>query len=217
MRFLVTVGIGTFAFNMQDIVLEPYGGEILHLTVGETTMLTALLAGGALAAFALASRVLLGGFDPHRLAACGVVGGLFAFAAVIFAGAIHSATLFRIGTLGIGFGAGLFAVSTLIAAMDLEAGRMNGLALGAWGAVQAGTAGLGIVLGGALRDIVAALGARGVLGPVFTDPAVPYSVVYHVEIAALFATLIALGPLVRRDAPVHAEPKSFGLAELPNP
>ena len=215
MRFLVTVGIGTFAFNMQDIVLEPYGGQILHLTVGETTMLTALLAGGALAAFALASRVLLGGFDPHRLAACGVVAGLFAFAAVIFAGAIHSATLFRVGTLCIGFGAGLFAVSTLIAAMELEAGRMNGLALGAWGAVQAGTAGLGIVLGGALRDIVAALGTRGVLGPVFTDPAVPYSVVYHVEIAALFATLIALGPLVRRDAPARAETKGFGLAEFP--
>ena len=180
-------------------------------------MLTALLAGGALAAFALASRVLLTGFDPYRLAACGVVAGLFAFAAVIFAGALHAPTLFRCGVLGIGFGAGLFAVSTLIAAMGLEIGRMNGLALGAWGAVQAGTAGLGIVLGGTLRDGIAALGARGVLGPVFTDPAVPYSVVYHVEIAALFATLIALGPLVRRVSPARTETKSFGLAELPHP
>ena len=103
---------------MQDIVLEPYGGEILHLTVGETTMLTALLAGGALAAFALAARILLHGFDPHRLAACGIVAGLIAFPAVIFAGAIGSPTLFRCGTLLIGFGAGLFAVSTLIAAME---------------------------------------------------------------------------------------------------
>ena len=33
---------------MQDILLEPYGGEVLHLTVARTTMLTALLAGGAL-------------------------------------------------------------------------------------------------------------------------------------------------------------------------
>ena len=32
-RFLVAVGLGTAAFNMQDIVLEPYGGEILHLPV----------------------------------------------------------------------------------------------------------------------------------------------------------------------------------------
>ena len=215
MRFLVTVGLGTFAFNMQDIVLEPYGGQVLHLSVGATTMLTALLAGGALVAFALASGVLLTGFDPHRLAACGIVAGLAAFPCVIFAGALHSPGLFRVGTLFIGFGAGLFAVSTLIAAMELEAGRMNGLALGAWGAVQASTAGIGIVVGGTLRDVIAALASSGTLGPVFMDAAIPYSVVYHLEILALFATLIALGPLVRRRMPTGLEARHFEFAELP--
>ena len=29
-RFLWAVGLGTAAFNMQDVVLEPYGGEILQ-------------------------------------------------------------------------------------------------------------------------------------------------------------------------------------------
>ena len=53
-RFLWTVALGTTAFNMQDIVLEPYGGEILKLSVGATSALTALMAGGALVAFALA-------------------------------------------------------------------------------------------------------------------------------------------------------------------
>jgi MFS transporter, BCD family, chlorophyll transporter len=33
----VALGLGTAAFNMQDIVLEPYGGEILGLSVGATT------------------------------------------------------------------------------------------------------------------------------------------------------------------------------------
>lgn len=214
-RFLVMVGLGTLAFNMQDIVLEPYGGQILHLTVGETTMLTALLAGGALAAFALAGRVLLTGFDPYRLAACGLAAGLVAFPAVIFAGALTSPLLFRAGTVLIGFGAGLFAVSTLIAAMELETGRMTGLALGAWGAMQASAAGIGIALGGAIRDIVVSLTARGSLGPVFADPAVPYSVVYHLEIAGIFATLVALGPLVRTRTPV-ATSSSLGLADMPN-
>ena len=45
-RLLVAVGLGTAAFSMQDILLEPYGGEILHLSVAATTALTALLAGG---------------------------------------------------------------------------------------------------------------------------------------------------------------------------
>ncbi len=48
-RFLWAVALGTLAFNMQDIVLEPYGGEILRLGVGATSALTALMAGGALA------------------------------------------------------------------------------------------------------------------------------------------------------------------------
>ena len=67
MRVFVAVGLGTAAFTMQDILLEPYGGEILKLTVGETTALTALFAGGTLAGFALAAR-RLGAVAPIRIA-----------------------------------------------------------------------------------------------------------------------------------------------------
>src|SRR5664279_4368824 len=35
-RRLVSVGLGTAAFSMEDILLEPYGGHILHLSVGAT-------------------------------------------------------------------------------------------------------------------------------------------------------------------------------------
>jgi len=47
-RRLIAVGLGTIAFSMEDILLEPYGGEILHLSVGATTALTATLALGGL-------------------------------------------------------------------------------------------------------------------------------------------------------------------------
>ncbi|WP_163351515.1 PucC family protein, partial [Klebsiella aerogenes] len=43
-RFLVAVALGTAAFNMQDIVLEPYGGAILKLSVAATSLLTAGMA-----------------------------------------------------------------------------------------------------------------------------------------------------------------------------
>ena len=42
MRLLIVVVPGTLSFNLQDVLLEPYGGQILGLTVGETTMLTAM-------------------------------------------------------------------------------------------------------------------------------------------------------------------------------
>jgi BCD family chlorophyll transporter-like MFS transporter len=227
MRFLVTVGMGTAAFNMQDIILEPYGGEILQLGVGATTQLTALMAGGALLAFVLAARRLGRGADPHRVAALGVLAGLAGFSFVIFAEPVGSADLFRAGSALIGFGGGLFSVGTLSAAMAIEghgvprAGEqpetMNGLVLGAWGAVQATCAGLAVAFGGALRDAVSGLASAGWLGEVLQHPATGYSVVYHLELGLLFATLIALGPLVRRHAARTASfPQGkFGMAELP--
>ena len=202
---------------MQDIILEPFGAQVLNLSVSGTTILTALLAAGALGAFMLAARALAAGVDPYRLAALGVVAGLVAFPCVIFAGAVDAPDLFRFGVALIGFGGGLFAVSTLTTAMEIQSGGLNGLAVGIWGAVQASAAGLSIALGGALRDLVAMLSGTGSLGPAFSDPSVAYSVVYHVEIALLFATLIAIGPLVRSADQVRATPSPrFGLAEFPS-
>ncbi|MFN7572918.1 MAG: BCD family MFS transporter [Betaproteobacteria bacterium] len=221
-RFLVAVGLGTAAFNMQDVVLEPYGGEVLHLSVGATSLLTGLLAAGSLAAFALAGRQLARGAEPHRLAAYGATLGMFAFAAVIFAAPAESPALFRLGTVGIGFGGGLFAVGTLLAAMALERDGANGLALGAWGAVQATAAGGAVALGGALRDAVGGLAVAGRFGEAMTTPAAGYGFVYHLELILLFATLAAIGPLARRRIARAAPPAAmrpaspvFGLAELP--
>ncbi len=216
-RFLFAVGIGTAAFNMQDIILEPYGGEILKLGVSATTQLTALMAGGALLAFALAARLLARGSDPHRVAAAGVLVGLVGFSAVIFAEPVGSANLFRAGATLIGFGGGLFSVGTLSAAMGLESGGMNGLVLGAWGAVQATCAGVSIALGGALRDGVSSVASAGWLGETLQNAATGYSVVYYLELGLLFLTLIALGPLVQRLRPALPPTRNprFGLAEFP--
>jgi MFS transporter, BCD family, chlorophyll transporter len=215
-RFLWAVGLGTAAFNMQDIILEPYGGEILHLSVGATSALTALMAAGSLAGFALAAHWLSRGMDPLRLAAWGVVAGLPAFSAVIFAAPFDAPALFRLGALGIGFGGGLFAVGTLSAAMHMEEKAFVGLALGAWGAVQASAAGLSVAAGGVLRDLVSSLAMAGEFGEALVAQATGYSAVYHLEMLLLFLTLVAIGPLVgRHAAPTSHGPRRFGLADLP--
>jgi BCD family chlorophyll transporter-like MFS transporter len=196
LRFLLAVSAGTAAFNMQDIILEPYGGQVLGLSVAATTTLTAMLAAGALLAFALSARVLARGFDPYRLAGYGMLIGLLAFAAVIFSAPLSSSLLYRCGSAAIGFGNGLFCVGTLAAAMQRDHSSGTGLALGAWGAVQAGAAGIAIAFGGALRDVMAALAADGRLGPALTGGAVGYDIVYQFEIVLLFVALAILGPLV---------------------
>ncbi len=213
-RVLVAVGLGTAAFSMQDILLEPYGAQVLGLTVGQTTTLTALMAGGTLVGFAWAARRLGRGGDPFRLAAVGALVGIVAFSVVVLSSPLGSPTLFRVGTVLIGLGGGLFSVGTLTAAMGLASDGEAGLALGAWGAVQATAAGAAIAVGGAIRDLVGGLAADGSLGPALADASVGYAFVYHLEIALLFATLVAIGPLVRTATDPRSKSR-FGLAEFP--
>lgn len=200
-RRLVVVAMGTAAFSMEDILLEPYGGQILHLSVGSTTALTALLAVGGLCGLGLAALATRRGFHPYLLAAFGLMTGVIAFSAVIFAQPFESATLFGIGTTLIGLGAALFSVGTLMATMGQAREGQIGLALGAWGAAEATSAGLAIACGGILRDVVSHFAASGMFGDVLANPATGYAAVYHLELALLFATLVALGPLVRRVRP----------------
>lgn len=217
-RLLVAVGLGAAGFGMQDVLLEPYGGQVLGMSVGATTALTSLWATGALIGFSMAARQLARGGDAGRLAASGGLLGVVAFSLVIMSAPVQSTPLLGAGVVLIGLGGGLFSVGTLIAAMDLSRTSDSGLALGAWGAVQATCGGVGIALGGFLRDLFAALASNGTLGTAMSDPSVGYSVVWHLEILLLFGMLAALGPLVRRSgAPSSTAqtPAKFGLTEFP--
>ncbi|MEO1689531.1 MAG: BCD family MFS transporter, partial [Pseudomonadota bacterium] len=98
-RLLWVIGLGTLGFGMADVLLEPYGGQVLQMSVAQTTRLTAVLAGGSLLGFALASRVLGRGGDPTTMAMAGAAVGVPAFAAVIAAAWSGSPGLFAAGVL----------------------------------------------------------------------------------------------------------------------
>lgn len=218
LRLLAVVAVGTLAFNMQDVLLEPYGGQVLGLSVGQTTLLTATWSLGALLGFLWSARDLARGADAYRLVGRGALIGVGAFSAVIFAGPLDSALLFHLGAAGIGLGGGTFGIATLTGAMTLPSRAASGLALGAWGAAQATAAGLAIFIGGAMRDGVTEAASAGMLGS-FGDASLGYSFVYHTEIGLLFLTLVILGPLVRLGLTTQRDPDSgtrhIGLAEFP--
>jgi BCD family chlorophyll transporter-like MFS transporter len=195
-RRLVAIALGTMAFGMQDVLIEPYGGQVLGMGVGATTWLTAALAAGGLAGFSLASGILARGFDPARMALVGAWVGLPAFAAVLGAAASQSIALFGVGVVLVGVGAGLFGHGTLTLTMNRAPKEQAGLALGAWGAVQATAAGAAVALGGIGRDVIDALARRQAFGAALDDPATGYVVIYGLEIALLVATLVAMGKLV---------------------
>ena len=219
-RLLIAIGIGAAGFAMQDALLEPYGGEILGLSVGATTGLTGAWALGSLCGFMLSGRALGRGWDPLRLAGAGLVIGINAFLLVLFAGPFGAPLMLYAGATTIGVGLGLFSVGTLMEAMSLAQEEGAGLALGAWGAVQATCAGLGIAVGGLLRDGIAALLQSGEPTASLAMRASGYASVYVLEIALLLIGLAAIGPLVghqRRLSPEAEDPLSqpFGLREFP--
>jgi BCD family chlorophyll transporter-like MFS transporter len=206
LRRLVAIGLGTMAFGMQDVLLEPYGGQVLGMSVGGTTWLTAALAGGGLLGFSLASAVLSRGVDPARMAAGGAWIGLPAFSCVILAATTQSVVLFAGGAVLIGFGAGVFGHGTLTLTMNRAPKEQTGLALGAWGAVQATVAGVAVALGGIGRDAVGALAERGAFGAALAGPATGYAAVYLVEIGLLVVTIAVMSALIaqQRRLPVAA-------------
>jgi BCD family chlorophyll transporter-like MFS transporter len=219
-RLLTAIGIGAAGFAMQDALLEPYGGEILGLSVGATTGLTGAWALGSLFGFMLSGRALARGWDPLRLAGAGLVVGINAFLLVLFAGPFGAPLMLYAGALTIGVGLGLFSVGTLMEAMSLAKHQTAGLALGAWGAVQATCAGLGIAIGGLMRDGIAALLQSGDQTASIAMRATGYGSVYILEIALLLIGLAAIGPLVshQRRLPDDAEDplaQPFGLVEFP--
>ena len=199
-RLLVVIGLGTFGFGMADVLLEPYGGQALGLSVADTTKLTALFAMGTLVGFGIASRVLGQGGAPATLALFATLVGIPGFAAIIVSSMGPGTPLFLAGVFATGLGAGLFGHATLTATMRAAPPNRIGLALGAWGAVQATSAGIGIAMAGIARDIV--VGFQGQAGN--TD-ALPYLVVFMIEIVFLVAAAAVILTMVRKMNPRHSD------------
>ena len=181
---LAMIGLGTAGFGMADVLLEPFGGQVLGMTVAQTTRLTVLLATGTLVGFVLASRILGRGRRPLPLAWVGALIGIPAFGGIIAAGMTLSVTPLVLGTLAAWFGAGLFGHGRLTATIRVAPRDQLGLALGLWGTVQTCAAGLGAACAGVLRDRIVADRGQG---------AAPYLPVFAIEIVLFaLAALVAL-------------------------
>lgn len=220
-QLLIVVALGTLAFSMQDILLEPYGGEILGLSVSATTVLTAVWVFGAILGLVVAAKGFRRKTNPTFFTALALIVGLLGFLQIIFSHPLNTFTLYFLGACFIGFGSGLFAVSTLTMAMCMPVENIigRGLALGSWGAAQATSAGIGIALGGVLKDVVGEIAMSGGLGVGLRDPVIGYMFVYHFEILLIFITLATLGPLAQQikhsNRAKEINDGNFGLAEIP--
>jgi MFS transporter, BCD family, chlorophyll transporter len=146
--------LATAAFACHDVLLEPYGGEVLGLSVTATTELTALWGVAMLCGVAGAGYLIWKRTAPLALIASGCTGAGLGFMVISVASDQTLLGPFCAGVALIGAGRGMFLVGSIALVMALSDAAHAGLFLGLWGVMQALAQGLGTIVSGLTRDLV---------------------------------------------------------------
>ncbi len=202
-RFTLFVFASMLAYGSQDLVLDPFAGRVLGLTPGDTTRLSGLQHGGALAGMLAVALLgaLWGRGRPGLLRACAVAG--CAASALVLAGLASSAVggaavPLRPAVALLGFGNGIFAVAAVGSMMTLAgqgARDRAGVRMGVWGAAQALAFGAGALLGPGLVEGGTAL---------MHAPAPAYAAVFVVQALLFLLSARLVASAAPAGAPGHA-------------
>lgn len=197
-RFFLFLALGATSAFAQDAVLEPFGGDVFGMEAGETTRFNAYWGAGVL--ISLVGTVL---FTRRRLAheqtGTTVLGLLLtaaplALLAGVAFGAVRNLLIPVLFLFGIGFG--IYTVGAVSLLMAMTSDRRAGAYLGLWSVAQLVFRGVGIFLGGFVRDV--ALAASGS----FT---IAYATVFALEAIGL---CVCAWLLLKVDVPGFARARS---------
>ncbi|MFQ5923292.1 MAG: BCD family MFS transporter [Anaerolineales bacterium] len=160
-RYALFLGASAFFVFMQDAVLEPFGGDVFGLPVGETTRFNAFWGSGVLLGMVV-TMLFTRRWRPDQQVGTTMWGlGLLALPMIALGGSAWTANLATVRPLlvlfGIGFGIFTAGGVSLLMAMSIEHQAAAYLAL--WSVIQLVSRGAGIAAGGLLRD--AALAVTG--------------------------------------------------------
>lgn len=100
---IICAFVGTLA---QDVWLEGFGGEVLGMTVGDTTRLSEYWGPGVLISMLLSGIILLPLIGYMRLMRIGFAASALVFAGVIVVGVMGNAAIFRWLVFVMGLGTG---------------------------------------------------------------------------------------------------------------
>lgn len=184
--FLGFLGLSmAFAFS-QDLILEPFAGEVLGMEARITTRFAAYWGSMAI----LGTIVFL--FLARRfkrltntfLSYVGVILLIVTFVMLAVSSFAHMRPLVTPALILLGLGLGIWQVGALGLMMDMSPSGRAGTFLGFWTLVVTLARGLGVSGGGILRDVGAALAG---------DLGIAYGAAFIIGAIGLLASLWALG------------------------
>ena len=200
-RYAALLSASAFFAFMQDALLEPFGGEVFGLPVGETTLFNAYWGAGVLVSMVgayLATRRR----RPEQQDQTAGLGLALLSAALLLLGlasALGWLSWVRPVLVIFGLGFGIFTVGGVSLLMAMSSEEKAGVYMALWTMVQLTSRGAGIAAGGVLRDVALALTGQHSLA---------YATVLFIEAAGL---LVAIALLRRADIRGFAARRDAGL------
>lgn len=174
--FFLFLLLGLFFHFMQDVILEPFGGEVLNLSVRATTMFNAYNMVGVIAGLLIGGAVIVPRIGKKRTAAAGNLIGVAAFALLALIALNGSPQPVAPAILLMGLGTGAFTVGGVSLMMDLTINGQAGLFVGAWTLAQALAKFGSSVLSGSIHDLVVGIGG---------STNVAYALIFGIEAVGL--------------------------------
>ena len=195
-RFTFFVFTSMFAYNAQDLILEPFAGLVFGMTPGQSTQLGGMQHAGVLVGMILVAIAgyLAGKGEAlllHRCMIGGCIASGIAMAAVAAGGIIGPQWPIREAVFVLGIANGIFSIAAIGSMMAMARSgheSREGVRMGLWGAAQA----LAFALGGLTGTLAVDL-ARWAFG----SPTPAYTSVFLGE-AALFILAALLASFVAR-------------------
>jgi MFS transporter, BCD family, chlorophyll transporter len=203
-HFTIFVFVSMLAYSAQDLILEPFAGEIFRYTPGASTKLSGVQHGGVLVGMILVA--ITGSLLPAKWrlplktwTVIGCTASAVSLALIALSGGVKLPVSFSALVFLLGLSNGTFAIAAIGSMMMLASaggpGR-EGVRMGLWGAAQAIAFGSGGLIGAASVDLMR------LIAPTATGA---YATVFLVE-GLVF--LYAAGLAARIGAPASvAEPR----------
>ncbi|MGB5633991.1 MAG: BCD family MFS transporter [Waterburya sp.] len=178
--FLSVLTIGLF---MQEAVLEPYGGEVFGMSIGETTQLNAFWGIGILLGYSFTGFLIIPALGKKLATKIGCILVAFCFGLIILAGFTQQPKILQSAMVLFGIAAGITTVGGISLMLDLTAAKTAGTFIGAWGLAQAMSRGLATLIGGIILDIGK---------DIFGTPLFSYGLVFTIQALSMILAIAIL-------------------------
>ncbi len=179
-RFFLYLTLVLISIHAQDVLLEPFGGDVLGMPIAATARLTSIWGVGFFITM-LGGLWVVRRMGKKSAANVGAVIAALGFALIILSGIAQSTTILWGAVFVLGLGGGLMTVSNLSFMLDMTVVQAAGLYIGAWGVANFAGQAVGNIASGLIRDVAYRLTGSEIIG---------YSTVFALEIVGLFAAIL---------------------------